>query len=1059
MKKKGFTLIELLAVIVILAIIALIATPTILGVIEKAKKGSFKNSVYGLIDSANLYVTEHLESSSLTFTCDGKSCSSKTGEKLSFKGSVPKSGNIIVDSKQKVSVETITDGTYCATGTLENLAVEKGCNNLDTTAPVIDENGVVLTSTTNSITVRITENFAKDSESGIKEYQVTVNGETKILKEIGTLTFTGLKKETEYSVEINVFNNKNLNNKLIKKIVTKNFDNPSITLTNTPTTAVDGYLKSQVAKITYNGTNISSPKYFVKTTREGTSSLAVTATCGTGTTPSTCTNVTSTKTLTANTWYQVSGNVNVTYNKAASATGTVYAITYDGTNYSGASTATISKIDTTSPTVTLGTVTSKTNSLVVNYTLADSESGVNTPTCKYGTTSGTYDKTGKATTTSCTMSGLTKGTTYYYQVCVSDKVGNTPTCKTGSSDSASMTNPSIALTNTPTTAVNGYLKSQVAKITYNGTNISSPKYFVKTTREGTSSLAVTATCGTGTTPSTCTNVTSTKTLTANTWYQVSGNVNVTYNKAASATGTVYAITYDGTNYSGASTATISKIDTTSPTVTLGTVTSKTNSLVVNYTLADSESGVNTPTCKYGTTSGSYTTNATSVSTTGCSITGLKTNTTYYYQVCVSNKVGISTCKTGSTKSSTMTNPSITLTNTPTTAVNGYLKSQVAKVTYNSSNITSPQYFVKTTREGTSSLAVTATCGTGTTPSTCTNVTSTKTLTANTWYQVSGNVSITYSKSASETGTVYAITYDGTNYSGASTATISKIDTTSPTFTVNSSTGGVGSSGTISIENVNEQESGIEGYYIGQVKPNSIGDNVTFGKSTSFTINASGTWYVAVKDNSGNMSKVQSVVYYSLTLNSDGATNYSTNSAFIKVGTSVNLPAGLVKSGYKADTWTGGISSIKIDKNISLTPNWYKLTTSLMDNNWSCNNNCKTGQSTYSISSSALTAQTWGNYNASWYINFSKTVNMTDFNYLQMNISATLYNRGTVRVYIDSTVIYIAQFNNISGVFINQNISSYTGNHTIKINFEQSNSGNSAGSTANSMTVTDVKLTN
>ena len=36
MNRKGFTLVELLAVIVILAIIALIATPTILGVIEKA---------------------------------------------------------------------------------------------------------------------------------------------------------------------------------------------------------------------------------------------------------------------------------------------------------------------------------------------------------------------------------------------------------------------------------------------------------------------------------------------------------------------------------------------------------------------------------------------------------------------------------------------------------------------------------------------------------------------------------------------------------------------------------------------------------------------------------------------------------------------------------------------------------------------------------------------------------------------------------------------------------------------------------------------------------------
>ena len=42
MNKKGFTLIELLAVIVILAIIALIATPIILGVIDNARKNSEK---------------------------------------------------------------------------------------------------------------------------------------------------------------------------------------------------------------------------------------------------------------------------------------------------------------------------------------------------------------------------------------------------------------------------------------------------------------------------------------------------------------------------------------------------------------------------------------------------------------------------------------------------------------------------------------------------------------------------------------------------------------------------------------------------------------------------------------------------------------------------------------------------------------------------------------------------------------------------------------------------------------------------------------------------------
>ena len=42
--KSGFTLIELLAVIIILAIIALIATPIILNVINNARKGALVES-------------------------------------------------------------------------------------------------------------------------------------------------------------------------------------------------------------------------------------------------------------------------------------------------------------------------------------------------------------------------------------------------------------------------------------------------------------------------------------------------------------------------------------------------------------------------------------------------------------------------------------------------------------------------------------------------------------------------------------------------------------------------------------------------------------------------------------------------------------------------------------------------------------------------------------------------------------------------------------------------------------------------------------------------------
>ena len=47
MKKNGFTLIELLAVIVILAVIALIATPIIMNAISDAKKGAAKDAAYG----------------------------------------------------------------------------------------------------------------------------------------------------------------------------------------------------------------------------------------------------------------------------------------------------------------------------------------------------------------------------------------------------------------------------------------------------------------------------------------------------------------------------------------------------------------------------------------------------------------------------------------------------------------------------------------------------------------------------------------------------------------------------------------------------------------------------------------------------------------------------------------------------------------------------------------------------------------------------------------------------------------------------------------------------
>jgi len=53
--KKGFTLIELLAVIIILAIIALIATPIVLNVVDDAKKSAAESEANLVLSSINNY--------------------------------------------------------------------------------------------------------------------------------------------------------------------------------------------------------------------------------------------------------------------------------------------------------------------------------------------------------------------------------------------------------------------------------------------------------------------------------------------------------------------------------------------------------------------------------------------------------------------------------------------------------------------------------------------------------------------------------------------------------------------------------------------------------------------------------------------------------------------------------------------------------------------------------------------------------------------------------------------------------------------------------------------
>ncbi len=93
MKEKGFTLIELLAVIIVLAIIALIATPIIFNVIENAKLKSLENSCYGVIDAVRTQYAENLLNSE-----NGKVTLSGDVDDLTLSGEHPYYGTWEIDN-------------------------------------------------------------------------------------------------------------------------------------------------------------------------------------------------------------------------------------------------------------------------------------------------------------------------------------------------------------------------------------------------------------------------------------------------------------------------------------------------------------------------------------------------------------------------------------------------------------------------------------------------------------------------------------------------------------------------------------------------------------------------------------------------------------------------------------------------------------------------------------------------------------------------------------------------------------------------------------------------
>src|SRR5574344_1357679 len=128
-KVKGFTLIELLAVIIILAVLALILVPVITNIIETSKKESFKDSAYGLVETAKIYYPTKMSQNmgkftTTTFTVINGAMTSSNGDTLDFNVEVPVGDSWIKINDEGNIAMLITNGKYYASKSTHRVELE-----------------------------------------------------------------------------------------------------------------------------------------------------------------------------------------------------------------------------------------------------------------------------------------------------------------------------------------------------------------------------------------------------------------------------------------------------------------------------------------------------------------------------------------------------------------------------------------------------------------------------------------------------------------------------------------------------------------------------------------------------------------------------------------------------------------------------------------------------------------------------------------------------------------------------------------------------------------------
>ena len=777
MKRNGFTLIELLATIVVIAVVSLITVPVVVSVIEKSRKASFIRSAENIKKISKKYYVdnslEYQDIDSIYFDCNNSECISNSSNiKKKNLGATGSMGDGYVKIYDKGEIEfLLTNGKYCAEKNPNKEEVKiynENCEGIIIDNEKIRINSIKTTSTTSTIKV-----FGDviTGKSGVSKYEFYIDNK---------LDATVKTNDTNYTHTFEKVSGKN--HKIRVKVYngtygSENFDE-SIGMDEKE---IDASLLD-FGKIT-----IASSSTEWKTSKIYTISGATTGT--------TLQYKIVSGTTVKQDWTNYSSAITVNWASTTKTPTYIYARLTDGVNTSDEKTYTETKIDTTAPTLTLGTSTTTTKNIVVPITVnKDDESGIKSTKCAYGTTSslGTY---GTISGNSCVINNVKSGTTYYYKVLTTNSAG-LETSVVGNSTSKDFGTITIAPSSTAWKTSKTY--------TISGATTGATLQY---------------------------KVVSGTTLKQD-WTNYSSAITVNWASTTKTPTYIYARLTDGVNTSDEKTYTETKIDTTAPTLTLGTSTTTTKNIVVPITVnKDDESGIKSTKCAYGTTSslGTYGT----ISGNSCVINNVKSGTTYYYKVLTTNNAGLETSVVGNSTSK-----------------------DFAKITITPSSTawkTSKTYAISGTTTG-ATLQYKVVSGT---------------TVKQDWTNYSSAITVNWASTTKTPTYIYARLTDGVNTSDETTYTETKIDTSTPSLTmsaVKSTSGSAVSTGTWSnetlkytITSTGTHSSGVTIKYCVDTK-NTCTPSTTIVSGKAFNLSNTGTYYVRYQGTTG-AGKTNSIASY------------------------------------------------------------------------------------------------------------------------------------------------------------------------------------------------------